>query len=170
MSSKTKKKGNLSIRLVLAAVAAVGSLSLAAYQYRQTGPFGFNGQVLGSANQRPRPRRPPRLVETEDGRQLLWARGSHDMEKGEWFDVTDSPLDTEGYQFGIGKDTIPSIDQPAFVAIDEREKLREHGIRDETEVIGYVQNGEAKAYPVQIMNRHELVNDMVGGKPVTVGW
>ena len=166
MLNETRKKGFQSVKLVLAVVAAVGSLSLVVYQYRQTRSFGLNG----SANQTRRVQRPPRLVETEDGRQLLWARGSHDIEKGEWFDITGSPLETNGYQFGIGKDTIPSIDRPAFVAIHEREKLRGYGISDQTEVIGYVHNGEAKAYPLQIMNRHELVNDMVGGKPVTVGW
>jgi hypothetical protein len=36
-------------------------------------------------------------------------------------------------------------------------------------VLGYRHKGEAKAYPLAIMNRHELVNDVVGGKPVTVG-
>jgi hypothetical protein len=101
---------------------------------------------------------------------LLWARGPQEGKKSEWFDVTGSPLKLEGYQFGIGKDTIPSIDKPQFVAIDRREELLEYGIRDDTDIIGYVHNGQAKAYPVGIMSRHELVNDLVGGKPVTVGW
>jgi len=112
----------------------------------------------------------PLYVETDTGQQLLWARGPVDLSKGEWFDVTDSPLDPNGYQHGIGMDTIPAIDEPAFVAIQEEGRLREYGIDDDTVVLGYTLNGEAKAYPIALMNQHELVNDVVGGKPVTVGW
>ncbi len=167
MLNETKKKRSQSAKLGLAAVAAVVSLSLAVYQYSHTRPSGFGRQLARSES---RSMQASNLIETDDGRQLLWARGSREVEEGEWFDVTGSPLNSDGYQFGIGKDKIPSIDRPVFVAILEREKLLGHGIRDETEVIGYVHNGEAKAYPIQILNRHELVNDMVGGKPVTVGW
>ena len=37
-------------------------------------------------------------------------------------------------------------------------------------VIGYVGNGDARAYPASLLDHHELVNDRIGGKPVTVGW
>ena len=37
-------------------------------------------------------------------------------------------------------------------------------------VIGFAHGGEARAYPIALLNHHELVNDTVGGKPVTVGW
>ena len=35
-------------------------------------------------------------------------------------------------------------------------------------VIGIALNGEAKAYPVDVMGIHELINDVVGGAPITV--
>lgn len=108
--------------------------------------------------------------ETEDGRHLLWARGPMNLESGEWFDVTDSPLDPERYGNGIGKDTIRAIDHPEFYSIQDEESLRAEGFDDESMVIGYVHHGEAKAYPIDIMHIHELVNDAVGGHPVTVGW
>ncbi len=151
-------------KLALALIAALGGISWAASSYIEFRPARTPGGHLAPAATR------LSFIETDDGRQLLWASGPRDIATGEWFDVTDSPLDPDGYQYGIGKDSIPAIDRPAFVAIDAREKLREHGIRDETVVIGYAHNREAKAYPISIMNRHELVNDQVGGKPVTVGW
>ena len=163
-----QKQGNGPVRLALAAIAAVGSVSLAVYQYIHTHPTGAAGLVANQSDATSF--REPKLRETDDGRQLLWARGPHEGEAGEWFDVTGSPLKPDGYQYGIGKDSIPSIDQPKFIAIHQRDALRTHGITDETDVIGYVHNGEARAYPIRIMNRHELVNDIVGGKPVTVGW
>ncbi|MCH7885529.1 MAG: DUF3179 domain-containing protein [Planctomycetes bacterium] len=108
------------------------------------------------------------IIERE-GRTLLWARGARGSPEVEWFDVTDSTIDPERFQYGIGKDTIPSIDSPQFLDANDP-RLRDAGIDDETRVIGFAHKGDARAYPLHILNRHELVNDTVGGKPVTVGW
>jgi len=37
-------------------------------------------------------------------------------------------------------------------------------------VIGIALKDEAKAYPVDVMGFHELINDVVGGTPITVCW
>ncbi len=115
----------------------------------------------------PRPR--PRRIVKRDGRRLLWARGDRDSDDAEWFDVTDSKIDPQTFEFGIGKDTIASIDAPQFVDADDPH-LGDFGIDDRTLVIGFVHDGDARAYPLKILDEHELVNDTVGGKPVTVGW
>lgn len=123
-------------------------------------------------DQSPRKKHSRAIIE-RDGRRLLWARGAPDASDAEWFDVTDSVIDPEMFQYGIGKDTIPSIDAPQFAiagALLDDPRLAEAKIKDDTVVIGYVHNGDARAYPLHILNRHELVNDTVGGKPVTVGW
>lgn len=108
-------------------------------------------------------------ITRKDGKLLLWARGDPESEQAEWFDVTDAPLDENGYQYGIGKDTIPAIDEPRFVSADDP-RLAQFHVNEKTPVIGYAHGAQAKAYPITILNRHELVNDIVGGKPVTVGW
>ncbi|MBI4390033.1 MAG: DUF3179 domain-containing protein [Nitrospinae bacterium] len=74
------------------------------------------------------------------------------------------PLD-EIHSGGPPKDGIPALTNPAFVSPEaaEREFL---GKTDR--VLGLVVNGQAKAYPVKILNWHEIVNDTVGGKPVVV--
>ena len=41
---------------------------------------------------------------------------------------------------------------------------------DEQLVMGVALNGEAKAYPVSLMQVREMVNDEVGGTPVLVTW
>ena len=41
---------------------------------------------------------------------------------------------------------------------------------DEQLVMGVALNGEAKAYPVAILEFREIVNDEVGGTPVLVTW
>ena len=110
-------------------------------------------------------------------RQYLWAKGPKvfDDEHSEWFDMTGSPLTLETINHGIGRDTIASIDDPVFVSPDDprlalkwRQIVREDVNR--LRVIGFAHGGEARAYPIALLNHHELVNDTVGGKPVTVGW
>ena len=64
---------------------------------------------------------------------------------------------------GPPKDGIPSIDNPQFVSIAEAK-----GLTDTEPVIGLVINGDARAYPLRILTWHEIVNDTVGGVPVTV--
>ncbi|MCH8252506.1 MAG: DUF3179 domain-containing protein [Planctomycetes bacterium] len=129
----------------------------------------------GLAAQTPRRFAPVALskIRRDGDRQYIWALGSKDPEddSSEWFDMTDSPLDIEKINHGIGRDTIASIDDPVFVAPDDP-RLRERwsGDLDDLEVIGFEHNGDARAYPVALLDHHELVNDTVGGKPVTVGW
>lgn len=64
---------------------------------------------------------------------------------------------------GPPKDGIPPIDDPKFVAVSAVKNLTE-----KEPVIGLSIDGDARAYPLQVMTWHEIVNDVVGGKPVTV--
>ncbi len=64
---------------------------------------------------------------------------------------------------GPPRDGIPSIDRPDFTSAGEAGFLR-----DDDYVLGVVRNGVAKAYPIRIMNYHEIVNDEFHGKPVVV--
>ena len=63
---------------------------------------------------------------------------------------------------GPPKDGIPSIDDPVFGAADAA------FVSDSDIVLGVEINGEAKAYPLFILVWHEIVNDVVGGVPVSV--
>ena len=37
-------------------------------------------------------------------------------------------------------------------------------------VLGVSINGDHRAYPLNLLSRHEIVNDTVGGVPVAVTW
>lgn len=65
---------------------------------------------------------------------------------------------------GPPKDGIPSIDNPEFVSSANAESW----LSDKEPVILFEYNGEARAYPLQILIWHEIVNDRIGGKPVLV--
>ena len=64
---------------------------------------------------------------------------------------------------GPPKDGIPSIENPKFLPVSDIAALS-----DTDPVIGVTVNGDARAYPLHILTRHEIVNDVIGGVPVAV--
>ena len=64
---------------------------------------------------------------------------------------------------GPGKDGIPAIDRPKFVSADKADFLD-----DQSRVLGIHYKGVTKAYPINILNWHEIVNDEFNGESVVV--
>ena len=64
---------------------------------------------------------------------------------------------------GPPRDGIPAIDTPRFVAAAAASFLKEN-----ERVLGIRRHGISKAYPVAILNWHEIVNDEFAGEPVAV--
>jgi len=64
---------------------------------------------------------------------------------------------------GPPPDGIPPIDHPKFLAPQDATFLA-----DQEPVLAVEIGGDAKAYPLQIMTWHEIVNDTIGGVPVSV--
>ena len=65
---------------------------------------------------------------------------------------------------GPPKDGIPAIDAPRYVSV----KAADEWLRDREPVVLFALNGDARAFPLQILTWHEIVNTEVGGVPVTV--
>lgn len=65
---------------------------------------------------------------------------------------------------GPPKDGIPAIDDPRFVTVAAAAEW----LNPIEPVILLEVNGEARAYPLQILMWHEIVNDTVGGVPLAV--
>jgi hypothetical protein len=64
---------------------------------------------------------------------------------------------------GPPKDGIPPVDSPRFRPVGEVDF-----VRPKEPVIELIVNGQARAYPLQILIWHEIVNDTVAGVPVAV--
>ncbi|GJL77240.1 MAG: hypothetical protein NPINA01_02290 [Nitrospinaceae bacterium] len=73
------------------------------------------------------------------------------------------PVD-EIFSGGPQKDGIPSIDRPVFVTINQADGF----LKNEDRILGLSRNGVAKAYPIKILNWHEIVNDKIGKQAVVV--
>ena len=65
---------------------------------------------------------------------------------------------------GPPRDGIPSIDAPQFVNLDAAAQW----LSDNEPVITLEIEGDARAYPLQVLTWHEIANDTVGGVPVVV--
>ncbi len=65
---------------------------------------------------------------------------------------------------GPPPDGIPPIDDPSFVSVEQADAWL-----DDTEPVVVLDiDGDVRAYPIQVMIWHEIVNDTVGEVPVTV--
>ncbi len=69
-----------------------------------------------------------------------------------------------GFQTLLPRDRIVPIDDPNFVAVKDAPEYMEP--REPVIVVTF--GGESKAYPLAMLMWHEIVNDTVGGLPVTV--
>ena len=64
---------------------------------------------------------------------------------------------------GPPKDGIPAILKPKWVEFNKAAYLE-----DADSVIGVKIGNEARAYPIKVLNWHEVVNDTVDGVPIVV--
>src|SRR3990172_6203725 len=80
------------------------------------------------------------------------------------FDLDGALVPTEEILFGgPPKDGIPAIDKPVFVKASQARSLR-----DDDRVLAITRNGISKAYPIRIMNWHEIVNDQFGDEGIAI--
>ena len=66
---------------------------------------------------------------------------------------------------GVPKDGIPDLTNPPVLAAAEADYLE---LTDR--VFGVSINGEHRAYPLRILNAHEMANDVVGGVPIALAY
>ena len=80
-------------------------------------------------------------------------------------DFSKHSIDYREIRFGGPiKDGIPAIDDPKFLPVNPSPDW----LAENEPVMSFEMNGDARAYPLQIMTWHEIVNDVVGGEPVTI--
>ena len=63
-------------------------------------------------------------------------------------------------------DAIKAILEPRLVDVEWANQQ----MTDLEQVIGVSIGGEHRAYPIYMLSSHEIVNDVVGGKPIAVTW
>lgn len=66
---------------------------------------------------------------------------------------------------GVRSDGIPPLDNPKMIPATDAIFME-----PDEQVFGVSINGDTRAYPLRFMNWHEMANDVVGGKPVTLAY
>ncbi len=64
----------------------------------------------------------------------------------------------------LPRDQIAAISQPEFVSVDSAD------IADDSWVLGVVIDGQARAYSLNLLNSHEVVNDRIGSTAFAAVW
>jgi hypothetical protein len=64
------------------------------------------------------------------------------------------------YDGGPGKDGIPALLKPKFISAGEADEAQ---LKKGDRILGFVHEGHARAYPIKILNWHEIVNDRIKG-------
>ncbi|MBI3463333.1 MAG: DUF3179 domain-containing protein [Planctomycetes bacterium] len=127
---------------------------------RDADPMGF----IGVSGDQP-DIKPPSCVREDGGRMYLWAGNGIKGQAG-WFDVTGHSRATlVSFRYALGRDKVKTIDYPIFQPVDGEIVGR---IYPERPVIGLEYDGEARAYPLTVMKKVEVVNDVYGGSPIAV--
>ena len=72
---------------------------------------------------------------------------------------------TEVVWGGVAPDGIPDLRNPETLTVAEAEYMHPND-----RVFGVSINGEHRAYPLRIINAHEMANDVLGGEPIAVLW
>ena len=94
-----------------------------------------------------------------------WLYGGRDST---WnFDITQWELSECQLRFGIGREAFKALIKPVFVSIGKEDQYyddKDRFILIETETEG------VKAYSINLLTIHEVVNDVVDGNPVAVAY
>lgn len=102
---------------------------------------------------------PDTAEQTSDDQIFMTLENLNDRLKDLPSDISDGLV-----RGGPPPEGIPAIDQPKFI---EREEANEW-LEPNEPVIWVEVDGVARAYPLQILMWHEIVNDTINGVPVTV--
>ncbi|MGI9285126.1 MAG: DUF3179 domain-containing protein [Pseudomonadales bacterium] len=97
---------------------------------------------------------------------LILSAGPATASKLNGFDVSNATVPASAIlRGGPPRDGIPALSQPHYIAAEKAAFLQA-----EDRVLGIVVDGVSLAYPIKILNWHELVNDSVNGKPFLISY
>ena len=109
------------------------------------------------------------------GAAILWSAKTESGKRAEsgpragrinGFDLSDSLIAVEEIvSGGVRKDGIPALTKPKVTRAAEAKYLKPGDT-----VIGVTIGRESRAYPLKILEQHEIVNDVVGAEPVLVSY
>ena len=98
------------------------------------------------------------VIERDDGTRLL--HGGEDAAMH--FDISTFRLDPANLNYGIGREAFPALIEPKFISAAEASEW----LGPDDRVLAVRIENEVRVYPVELLIRHEVVNDVVAGVPI----
>lgn len=81
------------------------------------------------------------------------------------FTLSPSLIDTDQIlSGGPPKDGIPALTNPKM----DTAKQASHWMNEQDQILGVVIRGKARAYPIRILNWHEIINDQISEQPLVI--
>ncbi|WP_430965864.1 DUF3179 domain-containing (seleno)protein [Spongiimicrobium sp. 2-473A-2-J] len=93
-----------------------------------------------------------------DGKKMLYGGEKDDQH----FDITGYELKDGQFHYGIGREKFPALLEPEFTSVRQADSIW----ADSTRFLVAYSGKEVKAYSVKDLTRHEVVNDVLDGKPI----
>jgi len=112
-------------------------------------------------NERPLAYKNNKFFEKE-GRKYMY--GGKDS--SEHFDISNTILKDEQYHYGIGREGFMALTAPEFITIGEADQV----YPDSARFLLLQINNDVRAYGIDLLTKHEVVNDVVDGKPVMAAY
>ena len=110
-----------------------------------------------------------RPISIENGK-FFTVNGEKYMYGGEdstWhFNVTNSLLKEEQFHYGIGREKFDALIAPEFISRKEADNI----FPDSERFLSLKIGDDIRAYSIKLLTHHEVVNDVVDGKPVMVAY
>lgn len=97
-----------------------------------------------------------------DGKQMLYGGKNENQH----FDITDYTLENEQFHYGIGRELFPALLEPEFISVEEADSIW----ADSTRFLLAYSGNDVKAYSIKDLTRHEVVNDVLDGKPIMAAY
>ena len=82
------------------------------------------------------------------------------------FDISNSTLNDSQYHYGIGREQFHALINPEFISEEEAEKI----YADTARFLVFGLGDETRAYGIDLLTHHEIVNDIVDGEPVAAAY
>ena len=93
-----------------------------------------------------------------DGKRFLFG-GPQEQDH---FDITEFTLDPARLNYGLGREAFPALIVSEFESGHEADEW----LDDQAAILTVKLGDEVRVYPVDLLIRHEIVNDVVEGKPI----
>ncbi len=104
---------------------------------------------------------PKGKVIVRDGIPHLWGGG-----EGQHFNISNLILNPNQFNYGIGRESFPALIEPRFESAEKADKW----LTDDSRILGVKIGEEVRVYPISLLIRHEVVNDVIGGKPIAAAY